>query len=140
MAKPFSNDLRWKMVEAVQAGLSRRQTAERFNVSISCVIKLLLRFGATGDVAPAQFGGFKSSPLSVREAEIRAWIADCSDMTLAELQTKLADTGTQSSLTALARYLRRLGLTRKKRPRSPRNETARMSPRPGANGKRGNPV
>ena len=140
MAKPFSNDLRRKMVDAVRGGLSRRRTAERFQVSISCVIKPMQRFDATGDVAPARFGGFKFSPLTEREAEIRAWIADCSDMTLAELQTKLAETGTQSSLTALARYLHRLGLTRKKRPRSPRNETATMSPKPVANGRGGNPV
>ncbi len=134
MAKPFSNDLRWKMVDSVLGGLSRRRTAERFGVSISCVIKLMQRFDATGDVAPAQFGGFKTSPLSEREADIRAWIADRPDVTLAELQVKLEETGTQSSLPALGRSLRRLGLTRKKRRQSPRNEPAMMLPKPGANG------
>jgi transposase len=114
MAKPFANDLRWKMVETVRRDLSRRQTAERFQVSVSCVVKLMQRVEATGDVAPARFGGFESSPLATREADIRSWVAERSDITLAELQAKLEDAGTISSLAAIARCLQRLGLTRKK--------------------------
>lgn len=140
MAKPFSNDLRRKMVEAVQGGLSRRQTAKVFKVSVSCVIKLMQRFDVTGDVAPAQFGGFKTSPLSQREADIRAWIGECSDVSLVELREKLEKTGTQSSPPALARYLQQLGLTRKKRPRSLPNELATTLPKPAANGSSGNRV
>lgn len=138
MAKPFSNDLRWKLVESVRSGLSRRRTAERFHVSVSCVVKLMQRFDATGDVAPAQFGGFRTSPLVAREADIRAWIAEGSDITLVDLQTRLAETGTQSSLPALARCLHRIGLTRKKRRRSPPSVAATMSPKPAGNGLSGN--
>jgi transposase len=140
MAKPFSNDLRWKMVETVRSGLSRRQTAELFKVSISCVIKLMQRVDATGDVAPARFGGFKTSPLATREADIRSWVAERSDITLAELQAKLEDAGTTSSLAAIGRCLQRLGLTRKKRPRSPPNALARTSRKRGANGGSGKPT
>ena len=74
MAKPYSNDLRRKMVASVQSGVSRRRTAELFHVSVSCVIKLMQRSEATGDVAPARFGGFKVSPLAGREADICKWI------------------------------------------------------------------
>ena len=140
MAKPFSNDLRWKMVETVQGGLSRRQTAELFKVSTSCVIKLMQRFDATGDVAPAQFGGFKTSPLAGRERDVRSWIEERSDITLVELRTKLEATGTTSSLPALVRCLRRLGLTRKKGPRSPPSAAVAMSRKPAANGASGNRV
>jgi transposase len=94
MAKPFSNDLRWKMVESVRCGLSRRKTSERFQVSVSCVIKLMQRIEATGDVASARFGGFKSSPRATREADIRSWVRARSDITPAELQAKLDDAGT----------------------------------------------
>jgi transposase len=72
------------------------------------------RVDATGDVAPARFGGFKTSPLATREADIRSWVAERSDITLAELQAKLEDAGTTSSLAAIGRCLQRLGLTRKK--------------------------
>ena len=57
MARPFSNDLRWKMVQAVRGGLSRRQTAEFFKISVSCVFKLIQRVKAIDDVASARVGG-----------------------------------------------------------------------------------
>lgn len=137
MAKPFSNDLRWKMVETVRGGLSRRQTAGLFKVSVSCVIKLMQKVDATGEVAPARFGGFKTSALVGREADIRGWIEARPDITLSELQSKLQEAGTRSSPAAIARFLQRLGLTRKKRLRSPPNVAATMSPKPGATGSNG---
>lgn len=86
MARPFSKDLRWKkMVETVRNGLSRRQTAQLLKVSFSCVVKMMQRVDATGDVAPASFGGFKTSPLAQHEAHICSWIDERSDITLAEL-------------------------------------------------------
>ncbi len=114
MARPFLNDLAWKMVETVRSGLSRRQTAEFFKVSISYVIKLMQQVDATDDVAPARFGGFKALPFAQREADMGAWIEERSDIVLAELQTKLEATGTTSSLPSLVRCLQRLGLPRKK--------------------------
>jgi putative transposase len=49
MAKPYSRDLRERMVRAVQAGRSRHEVARMFEVSASCVIKLMHRYEATGD-------------------------------------------------------------------------------------------
>ena len=105
---------------------------------MSCVIKLMQRVDATGDVAPAKFGGFRQSPLVEHEADIRGWIKECSDLTIADLQSKLGAAGTASSRSAIGRYLQQLGLTLKKRPRLPPSERARTSPRPGANGLSGN--
>lgn len=115
MPSPYSNDLRQRMVDAVKGGLSRRKTAERFQVSVSCVIKLMQRVEATGDVRPARYGGFKISPLASVEKELRAWIAKTPELTIAELHSRLSDEGVSSSPAAIARYLKRLGLTRKKR-------------------------
>jgi len=140
MARPFSNDLRWKLVETVREGLSRRQTADRLQVSVSCVGKRMQRVEATGDVAPAGFGGFESSPLATREADIRSRVTERSDITLAELRAKLEEAGTTSSLAAIARCLQRLGLTRQKSPRSPLNATPTTSPKRGANGWSGRPT
>ena len=58
MAKPFSLDLRERVVGAVEHdGFSRRQAAARFDVGISAVIAWVSRFPATGSVAPGQMGG-----------------------------------------------------------------------------------
>ena len=63
MAKPYSRDLRERMVRAVQAGRSRHEVARIFEVSASCVIKLMRRYETTGDCAPGKFGGHKRSAL-----------------------------------------------------------------------------
>src|SRR5271166_4281832 len=54
MAKPYSRDLRERMVRAVQAGRSRHEVARIFEVSASCVIKLMHRYEATGDLCAGQ--------------------------------------------------------------------------------------
>src|SRR5271165_2532657 len=63
MAKPYSRDLRERMVRAVQAGRSRHEAARLFEVSASCVIKLMQRYEATGDCEPGKFGGHKRPAL-----------------------------------------------------------------------------
>lgn len=122
------------MVDTVRSGVSRRKTAELFQVSVSCVIKLMQRVDETGDVRPARFGGFKTSPLTRHEHDIRAWIRETPEITIAELPSQLAEGGTTSSHAAIARFLQRLGLTRKKRPPWPPSDRARTSPRPGKTG------
>ena len=44
MAKPYSQDLRDRVVRAVLAGQSRRKAARSFEISASCVIKLMQRW------------------------------------------------------------------------------------------------
>ena len=137
MPRPYSNDLRRKIALTVETGRSCRQTAELFKVSVSFVIKLMQRVQATGDVSPARFGGYKVSPLAAHEADLRRWVAERSEITIAELQALLSGRGTRTSPAALARCLAKLGLTRKKRRRGPPSNRARTSPppaRPGSDG------
>jgi len=114
MPIPYSIDLRSKIVDLVQKGQTRREVAKQFRVSPSFVIKLMQRFEAIGDVAPAQFGGFKRSPLLAHEQTIRAWLEKTPDLTIAELCARLAGLGTTTSPAAVSRYLKKLELTRKK--------------------------
>ena len=67
MAKPYSIDLRERVVAAVETGgLSRRRAASHFGVGVSTVINWVRRFRATGSVAPGQMGGHK--PKAIRDA------------------------------------------------------------------------
>ena len=59
MAKPYSQDFRDRLVRAVLAGQSRRKAARSFDVSASCVIKLMQQFETTGGWLPRKFGGHK---------------------------------------------------------------------------------
>ncbi len=48
MARPYSNDLRERVVAAVtRDGLSRREAAQRFGVGVSAAIKWVQRWGET---------------------------------------------------------------------------------------------
>ena len=94
MSKPYSMDLRERVVGAVEeAGLSRRQAAARFGVSVSTAINWLRRYRETGSVAPGQMGGHR--PKKIVGAH-RDWlVARCSggDFTLRGLQDELAERG-----------------------------------------------
>ncbi len=74
MAKPYSTDLRERVVAAVEeGGLSRRQAAARFGVGESSAIRWVRRFRETGSVAPGQMGGHK--PKAIRGAD-RDWLVE----------------------------------------------------------------
>jgi transposase-like protein len=76
MAKPYSVDLRERVIAAVEReGMSRRSAAQRFGVGISTVITWVRRFRETGSVAPGQMGGHKQK--SIRdEHRVSASLAD----------------------------------------------------------------
>jgi putative transposase len=93
MGKPYSMDLRERLVAAVEHDhLSRRQAAARFGVGVSTAINWVRRFRATGSVAPGQMGGHK--PKAIR-GENRAWLVERirgeQDFTLRGLVAELAE-------------------------------------------------
>jgi transposase len=131
-------DLRERIVEAVEAGSSRREAAEQFAVSSSCAIKLLQRWKRTGSVAPAPIGGSKPYALAAHEARVRALLAAQPDITLDELQAQLTGEGITISRSAIGRFLQALGWTRKKRRSMPASKVGRMWPRRALSGTAGN--
>ena len=57
MGKPYSLDLRERIIGFVEGGRSRRGAADHFEVSASCAIKLMDRWNRTGSAAPGKRGG-----------------------------------------------------------------------------------
>ena len=51
MPKPYSIDLRCRVIEDVETGASRREAAERYGLSPSVVVIWVQRFEETGSVA-----------------------------------------------------------------------------------------
>ena len=84
------------------------------SVSASCVIKLMHRYEATGDVAPGKFGGHKRSALIGFEDKVRGLVAEQPDVTVTELWRKLTGLGIKVGRSAVGRFLQRLQLTFKK--------------------------
>jgi len=139
MARPYSVDLRERVVRAVEKGASRRATAAKFEVSVSFVVKLLQRWRRCGTVQPERIGGWKQSTLAAHSERVRALLAAAPDLTLAELRQRLAAEGIGVSRSGLGRFLIAAGLTRKKRRSMPPSRTARTSPRRAAPGVTGKP-
>ena len=59
MVRPYSLDLRERVVSAVGCGGTCRSVAARFDVAVSTVVKWSQRHRATGSVAPGQKGGHR---------------------------------------------------------------------------------
>ena len=128
MPKPLSFDLRSRVLAAIDAGLSRRQAAERFGVSASSAIRWDALRRAGGDARPKPQGGDRLSHRTEAHADlIHAALAEVPDITLPELKNSLARQGAQVSVAALWRFCDRHQITRKKRRRTLSSRTARMS-------------
>ena len=128
MAKSLSFDLRSRVLAAIADGLSCRQAATRFGVSASSAIRWQTLRRAGGDGRPKPQGGDRLSRRTDAHAGlIAAALADTPDITLLELKERLAAQGASTSVTALWRYFRRHGITRKKRRPTRPSRTARTS-------------
>jgi transposase len=93
MTRPYAVDLRARMVRAVEAGASRRATAAQFEVSPSCVIKLVQRWRQKGTLAPEPGRGGRRAKLADHAGRIHALLAATPDSTIAELKSSLAAEG-----------------------------------------------
>jgi transposase len=128
MARPYSVDLRARVVRAVEAGLSRRAAAAKYEVSISFVVKLMQRWHRRGTVEPDRIGGWKQATLAAHAERVHALVTAAPDLTIAEVRDRLAAAGITASRSAIGRFLAAAGLTRKKRRSTPPSRTAPMSP------------
>ena len=116
MTAPLSQDLRRRLVRAVERGSSARGAAARFDVSASAAIKLVRRVRETGSTEPAQIGGYRKPLLAGHERLLRELTETRTGITLAEIRDELTRRGIASgSLTTIWSMLRRLGLTHEKR-------------------------
>jgi transposase len=119
MAKSLSVDLRRRVVEAVEAGASRRAAAERYGISAASAVRWHQQFKATGTVLPHKQGGDRRSKrIEAYGALIVETITNQSDITLAELQSRLsAERGVHFAIGTLWRFFKRRRITFKKRRR-----------------------
>jgi transposase len=115
MTRPYSVDLRERVVRTVEGGMSRRATARRFEVSVSFVIKLVQRWRRQGTVEPEQYGGWKRPALAAHAGHVRDLLVAEPDLTIAELRARLAAKGIDTSPAAISRFLTSEDLTRKKK-------------------------
>ena len=114
----YSQDLRDRVLAAVDGGMSVRQAAQTFQVSISYIYKALIRRRRTGQSGPNPNRGHRPRKLSPdQEAALAAQIEAHPDITLAQLQAwLLTELDVRLSNGAVWAAVKRLGLSFKKKP------------------------
>ena len=93
MGKPYSLDLRKRVVAAIESGMSRNQAAKQFGVAISTAIGWMKRVDETGGVEPSQIGGYKPKALSGEHAVWLSKRIKDGDFTIRGLVAELVDRG-----------------------------------------------
>ena len=114
MRGPYPGELRVRVIGVVEAGASRREAAEQFDVSVSSAIRWVQHFREDGTSEPMPRGG-STSPLEKRAERILALIHDQPDLTLDEMVLALRKRRTATSRSALSRFFSRHGITVKKK-------------------------
>ena len=84
MARPYSTDLRDRVVASVTGGRTCRATAALFGVSVASVVKWSQRFRATGSAAAYWMGGHRPRILAGERDWLLTRLAEKPDLTLRE--------------------------------------------------------
>ena len=130
--RAYSQDLRDRVLAAVEEGLSAREVAEQFQVSPSYVIKAWQRFTRIGERSARAQCSHTPRKLSAQQHEaIRTQVAAKPDATMAELCAwVMHEYGVSVSLAGMWITLSRLGLTLKKSSARRRTRPSRRGGRP----------
>lgn len=128
MARPYSQDLRDRVVGSVASGRTCRATAALFGVSVASVVKWSQRWRSTGSAAAKQMGGWKQLMLLAEREWLLARLVEKPDLTLRGLVAELAEHGRPASYGAVWRFFRREGITFKKKPLRQRAGSRRHRP------------
>ena len=115
MVRPYSLDLRERVLAAVNSGKSCREVAETFGVSVSSVVKWSQRARATGSVAAKPMGGKRPVLLAGQRAFILERIEATPHISLRALAAELAERGIEVSYGAVWTFVHREGLSHKKK-------------------------
>ena len=129
MPKSYSQDLRERVIGAVEMGASRHEAAERFEVSVSSAVKWLQRWDETGSVVAKPTGG-SISPLEEHADFLLGLIAEQSDLTLDEVVAALRKRRIKGSRSAVWRFFDRHGISFKKKPAGSGARASRRGARP----------
>jgi len=114
MAKPYSSDLRERVIEAIEAGHTQSEAAAMLKVCLRTVNDYVRRWRTSGSIKPDKFGGYKPYKLAEHADTVKALIKEEPDQTVAELRAKLEEAEIKASASAINRFLKVSKITYKK--------------------------
>jgi transposase len=113
MPGAYSKDLRVRVIDAVEAGSSRREAAESFEISVSSAIRWLRQWRDARSAEAKPRGG-SCSPLEEHKSWLLALISQKPDLTLEEVVAAMHKERITGSRTAVWRFFARHGISFKK--------------------------
>jgi len=122
MARPYSQDLRERVLAAYDRGMPTKEISETFGVSKAWARRIKQRRRETGETTPRKMGG--ATVMKIDRARLAELVAAQPDATAAELRERLGVACSESGIYAA---LKAMGLTFKKRRSAPRSAGARTS-------------
>jgi transposase len=139
MARPYSQDLRDRVIEAALSGKSVRDSAAQYSVGVATAIVWVRRARESGERSARKQGGTKRCKLDAHRDYLLALIDETPDMTISELLERLAaERNVTVSRSTLWEYIARCGLTFKKRPLTRASRPAPTSPNGAKTGSKAN--
>ena len=128
MAQYLSEDLRIRVIRAVEGGMSRNGAARHFGVSVASAVRWMDEYLRTGRTAPLPRGGDRrSGRIEAQHEFLLAAIKEEPDITLAELRQRLIEErGERFALSTIHDFFRRHGISFKKRPHTRASRSVRM--------------
>jgi transposase len=114
MARPYSGDLRERVVGAVEGGVSCRRAASVYAVGIATVIAWVKVWRESGRLAAKPMGGDHSSRLRGEREWLLRRIEEAPDLTLEELRAELAARGKRVGYGTVWRFFAAEGISFKK--------------------------
>src|ERR1700692_4874844 len=114
MARPYSLDLRERVIAAIAAGESCRKVAGTYKGSVASVVKWWQRFRATGSARAKRMGGNRPRSLAGERDWLLARLAAAPDLSLRALVVELGERGVVTSYGSVWRTVHHAGISFKK--------------------------
>jgi transposase len=108
MAKPYSDDLRRRVIRYVENGHSKAEASRHYEVSYRTIERWMNRYYATGEIKAVRVGR-PTGTGKIVSVQLEASVAADSDKTLKERSKEFG-----VSAAALCKAMRRLGISHKK--------------------------
>ena len=115
MARPLSNDLRARLVAAVEGGMAARAAGRKLDISASAATGIIKQWRETGSYEPLQMGGHKRAALEEQIAFVEAMVTAHCDWSEEEMCAHICtERGIQVHPTTVGRFVRKKGWRFKK--------------------------
>jgi transposase len=130
MGRPYSLDLRERVVAAMAVGMTGRAAAKYFSIGESTALRWARRSRDTGSPKAKPMGGKRPFMLAAHREWIKRRLAEKPDLTLRALEAELKARGAPGSYFAVWSIVADADLSLKKKPACQRAGPSRRRPTP----------